>query len=683
MHQINQQFFPKRKLIISGISGVLFLLWFILPLFAQETKWTPALQMQTRSVGNVRVSPDGQRVVYTVTKAVMTEEKSEYLTHIWMASTDGKMNFQFTFGEKSCSNPQWSPDGRWIAFTSARSGKNNLYRIRAIGGEAERLTDVKTGVGNFKWSPDGKRIAFVMSEPPSEEEEKRQKSKDDARVLDEDLKMNHLWLVTLEKDSSGKYPLKQLTKGKDFSVGGRFSGGFDWSPDGKEIVFAHTPTPKINDWPLADLSIVNVETGEIRPLVRTEAAEATPFYSPDGRWIAYVASDIPPRWAFASTVHIIPAAGGEPRALANTYDRNPTIIGWSKDGKFLFVTETRHTLSRIMKLPVNGKPYQDWDNGQWLIGSVNLNRGGTYLGFTLQNLSAPPEAFVSKTKKFEPFQISHANKDMLVHPIPRTEVIRWKSVDDFEIEGLLTYPTDYQPGKKYPLLLVIHGGPAGVFRQNYLGTRYVYPIASFAEEGYFVLRCNIRGSSGYGQDFRYANYKDWGGKDFQDLMNGVDYVINQGLADPERLGVMGWSYGGYMTSTVITKTKRFKAASVGAGVTDLVSFTGTADIPSFLPDYFGAEFWDDLDIYLSHSAIFNIKGVSTPTLIQHGEKDERVPLGQGLELYNALKRQGVPVKMVIYPRTPHGPREPKLYLDVMKRNIEWFGKWILKKESEK
>ncbi len=666
----------------SLMLAAIFSFWLVLSLFAGETVWTPELQMKVKSIGNVWVSPDGKRVVYTVTEAVMTEEKSEYLSHLWLASTDGKTNFQFTYGEKSCTNPRWSPDGKWIAFTSSRAGKNNLYRIRVDGGEAEQLTEVKTGVGNFKWAPDGKSIAFVMSEPPNEEEEQRQKAKNDARVLDEDLKMNHLWLVTLEKDSSGKYPLKQLTKGSDFSVGGRFSGGFDWSPDGKEIVFAHTPTPRVDDWPKADISLVNVQSGEVRPLVQTEAAEITPLFSPDGKWIAYLASDIPPRWAFASTVHIIPATGGESRKLADTYDRNPNIIGWSRDGKYLFVTETHHTLTRIMKLPVNGKAYQDWDNGQWVIGSANLNRTGTYFGFSLQNLTTPPEAFVSPVNRFRPVRISRANQDMLAHSVPRTEVIRWKSVDDFEIEGLLTYPTDYQPGKRYPLLLVIHGGPAGVFRQTYLGTRYVYPVASFAQEGYFVLRCNIRGSSGYGQDFRYANYKDWGGKDFQDLMNGVDYVINQRLADPDRLGVMGWSYGGYMTSTVITKTDRFKAASVGAGVTDLVSFTGTADIPSFLPDYFGAEFWDNLQIYLSHSAIFNIKGVRTPTLIQHGEKDRRVPLGQGLELYNALKRQGVPVKMVVYPRTPHGPREPKLYLDVMKRNIEWFAKWILNRQPQ-
>ena len=216
----------------------------------------------------------------------------------------------------------------------------------------------------------------------------------------------------------------------------------------------------------------------------------------------------------------------------------------------------------------------------------------------------------------------------------------------------------------------------GVFTQTFDGTATQYPVAAFASQGYAVLRPNPRGSSGYGRKFRYANYGDWGGGDFRDLMSGVDHVIANGVADPDRLGVMGWSYGGYMTSWTITQTKRFKAASVGAGVTNLMSFTGTADIPSFLPDYFGGEFWNKLDAYRPRSAMFQVKGVTTPTLIQHGERDERVPLSQGQELYNALKRQGCETKMVIYPRTPHGIEEPRLLLDCMIRNLEWFDHYL-------
>jgi dipeptidyl aminopeptidase/acylaminoacyl peptidase len=206
-------------------------------------------------------------------------------------------------------------------------------------------------------------------------------------------------------------------------------------------------------------------------------------------------------------------------------------------------------------------------------------------------------------------------------------------------------------------------------------------VAGFAARGYAVLRANVRGSSGYGFDFRNANYRDWGGGDYRDIMSGVDALVAKGLADPERLGVMGWSYGGYMTSWVITQTQRFKAASVGAGVTNLMSFTGTADIPAFIPDYFGGEFWEEggIDRWRGHSAMFHVGKVKTPTLIQHGEADLRVPVSQGYELYNALKRQGVPVRMVVYPRQPHGIQEPKFMLDAMQRNLEWFDRWVLGK----
>jgi len=204
-----------------------------------------------------------------------------------------------------------------------------------------------------------------------------------------------------------------------------------------------------------------------------------------------------------------------------------------------------------------------------------------------------------------------------------------------------------------------------------------YPVAVFGARGYAVLRANIRGSSGYGFDFRNANFRDWGGADYQDLLAGVDQLVSKGIADPDRLGIMGWSYGGFMTSWAVTQTKRFKAASVGAGVTNLMSFTGTADIPGFLPDYFGGELWDVFEVWRAHSAMFQVKGVSTPTLIQHGDADLRVPISQGYEFYNALKRQGVVTKMVVYPRQPHGLQEPKLILDAMNRNLEWFDEWVM------
>jgi dipeptidyl aminopeptidase/acylaminoacyl peptidase len=273
-------------------------------------------------------------------------------------------------------------------------------------------------------------------------------------------------------------------------------------------------------------------------------------------------------------------------------------------------------------------------------------------------------------------QVSHVNDEAAKLPMPKTEVVRWKSSDGLDIEGLLTYPVGYKAGTKVPLLLNVHGGPTGVYRQTFIGNPSPFALAALANDGYAILRANPRGSSGYGQKFRFANYNDWGGGDYNDLMAGVDHVIAMGVADPNRLGVMGWSYGGYMTSWIITHTHRFKAAVVGAGVTDLVSFTGTADIPGFLPDYFGGQYWQTFDSWRQHSPLMHVAGVTTPTLIEHGEADERVPISQGYELYNALKAQNVPVRMLVLPRQHHGPREPKMILEAEKSTVEWMEKWI-------
>jgi dipeptidyl aminopeptidase/acylaminoacyl peptidase len=661
--------------LLKTFAAVTLLFVFARPVPAQTNNppagWTPELMMKVRPVGQVRVSPDGKRVAYTVTDAVMTADKSEYVTQIHVADADGKNSAQLTFHEKSSTNPQWSPDGQTLAFTSPRKeNKANIYLLRLSGGEAEQLTDVKSSVSNFAWSPDGKQIAFTMADAKTEDEEKLGKGKDDWRWVDESLKPARLYVIPVAKDAAGKREPRKLTAVE------RHVTGFDWSPDGKAVVFSHQKTPKANDWPTADVSVVDAATGNVTALAATNAAETSPAYSPDGRQIALVVSDDPPRWAQSGAVHVVAASGGQPRALASSHDGQPNIAGWSADGKQIYFSEARGTGTRIYALDVAANRIAEINSTDEVLTGVDLNNSRDMLGFTAQSPDRAPEAYVSRADKYAPVQVSRANADIPRLPLGRTEVVRWKSTDGKDVEGLLTYPVNYQKGTRIPLLLNVHGGPAGVFQQTFIAFRGAYPIAAFAAKGYAVLRPNPRGSSGYGTEFRRANIKDWGVGDYQDLMTGVDKVIEMGVADPERLGVMGWSYGGYMTSWIVTQTRRFKAASAGAPVTNLMSFTGTADIPGFIPDYFGGQPWEVLDVYRKHSPMFNVKGVTTPTLIQHGEADDRVPVSQGYEFYNALRSQGVPVRMLVMPRQPHGPNEPKMILKVMQTNLEWFDKHL-------
>jgi dipeptidyl aminopeptidase/acylaminoacyl peptidase len=294
------------------------------------------------------------------------------------------------------------------------------------------------------------------------------------------------------------------------------------------------------------------------------------------------------------------------------------------------------------------------------------------MAFVYQTPDTPPDVHVAPVDNFAMTKLTDLHAGVPRPPMGRTERLTWSLNDGLEIEGLLTYPVGYQAGQRVPVVLQIHGGPAGVFSGSFTGGPGIYMTQVFAEQGYAVLRPNPRGSSGYGKDFRYANFQDWGYGDYEDVMAGVDKVIAMGVGHEDSLAVMGWSYGGYLTSFLVTRTDRFKAASMGAGLPNLISMVSTTDIPDYLAAHMGGEFWDDYETYEKHSAIYRIKNVTTPTQVIHGARDLRVPFTQGQEFYVALDRLGVPTEMIVYPRTPHGPREPKLLMDVTPRILAWF-----------
>jgi len=648
---------------------LLIIVFLVINVNAQSKVWTPEISIKIKQISDLNFS-NNNKIAMVVREALTDGEKSEYLSQIWLSHTDFSEPIQFTYHEKSSTHPRFSPDGKFLAFISDRVEKPQIWVIRTNGGEAWQFTFEKQGVGSFKWSPNGSKIAFLMKNPKTEKEEKDEKEKRDVILVDKNFKYSHLYL-------------KSFTTNIDTTNGDRITKGeyditsFSWNPNGKNIVFSQSLEPTFNSrFVSGDISIVNVNSETVRKLVSWGGNDTSPIFTPNGKTIIFTSDGEKNEPIGFRDIYKISSNGGIPYKIAETPNRSASIIACSSNSNYLYVSDANRTKSEIYKIGLNNKEIIPILNLKGRISSSKISNNSEMIVLVKQELNKPSEVYLSELSKISPKKISNFNSSLKFPKLANTELITWISKDGLEIEGLLTYPTKYNKRKKYPLALIIHGGPAGVFSQSFTGNPGIYNIEYFASNGYAVLRPNPRGSTGYGKDFRFANFKDWGFGDYEDIMSGVDKAIDMGIADPQRLAVMGWSYGGYMTSFVVTRTERFKAASMGAGLPNLISMTTTTDIPDYLVAHMGGEFWEDYETYEKHSAIYRINNVKTPTQVIHGANDLRVPFTQGQEFYVALKRKGVSTEMVVYPRTPHGPREPKLLMDVSPRIMAWLDKFI-------
>ncbi len=659
------------------MNRILFIL-LLIPLFSLQAQdedqgWTPTLQMKFRSISGTAVSADGKYVAYVIRTPIMTEDKSEYNQQIWVAATDGSFDEQYTRGEKSNYAPAFSPDSRSIAFISTRQDKPQVWVMRLMGGEPRQVTDVPSGVSRFSWSPDGQRIAFLQKDPETDEEEKAKKELTDVILVDQNYKYSHLYTIGLSENDSAR----QITSGSIDIL------SFDFSPDGQQIVFDYRKRPTINEGFMnSSIAVVLADSGKVTPLVDRPGNNSRPKYSPDGKYIAFSTTNGKPEPVGLSDLAIVSIADKKITNLPYSYDRQAALVDWIGDQLYYSEDEGTATVLKSMSVNKSSKKaelsFQTDDNSLMTVsgvaGQFSINANGA-IAMSYQTLTQPEEVYFKSEGSADPKQLSHVNDDIEYGELAKTEIIQWKSRDGKPVEGLLTYPIGYEKGKRYPVILNVHGGPNGVFSQRFTGRPSIYMLQYFAQQGYVIVQPNPRGSSGYGKDFRYDNFQDWGYGDFDDVVTGVDHAIAMGVADPYNQFLMGWSYGGYMTSFAVTKTDRFNAASMGAGLPNLLSMTTTTDIPDYLVAHMGGEYWDDYETYEKHSAMYHIKNVTTPTQVIHGQNDLRVPFTQGQEFYVALQRLGIDTEMIVYPRTPHGPREPKFLMDVTPRILAWFEKY--------
>jgi dipeptidyl aminopeptidase/acylaminoacyl peptidase len=581
---------------------------------------------------------------------------------------EGEDEHRFTTGARADASPRWSPDGAYLAFTSDReeAGKHQLYLMSTSGGEAIRLTDLKGGVSTPCWSPDGSLLAFLVKDAESEQEERDKKERKDAILVDENFKYNRLYVV----DPQGGEP-RQISPAGAVNV-----WTYDWAPDSQRLVAVTSRSPRVADYREPnDLRIIGVD-GTCYTLLTFDSGMSHPIWSPDGQTIAFLARE--GRVVSQDALWCVPTDGGEARLLTGGYVGSIWSAEWSADSRELIFIGLEDLYGAINTLRLSsGKIRSRLPASAQRQGSYgtefSLDRSRKRFAIVYSDRARPPEVWAGVLGA-SIHQVTHANQSLAAARLGHSEVVCWQSSDGLEIHGLLVYPLDYQEGQRYPLILQIHGGPASFWADRFYAGWHDW-AQLLATKGYAVLLANPRGSIGRGAAFTNANFRDLGGMEVQDLMTGIDAMIKRGIADPEQLGVGGWSHGGYLTAWIVTQTDRFKGAVMGAGVANMVSDQGQNDIPGFNLDYFYDDLpslYCDFSLLWDRSPLKHIAKAKTPTLILHGEKDERVTMAQGAEFYRGLKVLGIPTRFIVYPREPHSIREREHQLDLMRRVLDWF-----------
>lgn len=653
----------------------------VLPLSAQTSK--PGLKIddlnQLVRIGDPKLSPDGKQIVYTVTRVDTEDDKN--ITELWMVDWDGSNNLQLTYGTESASSPQWSPDGRYLAFTSSRPGKAKGAQVWALdrrGGEARQVTDVKPelSLNDFRWSPDAKQLVLTLrekDEPESDDKNAKPKPPKPIVIDRYHFKQDVEGYLTDKHAQLYLFDIatKKLSK-LTFDAGKHEEQDAEWSPDGSMIAFVSNqsqpdPDRVEND----DVFVVDAKPSSTpRRLTSFPGEDSGPLaWSPDSKRIAYRQGLVPHYTAYSSTrLAVVPAKDGAPELKATSIDNNVGPPVFTADGKSLLTTVTEDRVVYVEEVPLDGGAPKRITAERGVASA--LSQAGGHVALLWSTDMSDPEVYSLDGASLHKLT-SHNDALLAQRTLLPAEDISAKSKDGTDVHGLLTMPLGYQAGTKAPMLLFIHGGPTAQDEHRFTVDRQL-----FAAHGFAVLNANYRGSSGRGHDYAETIGADWGDKEVQDLLAVVDAAVATGKIDPDHMVVGGWSYGGISTDYLIASTTRFKAASSGAGTANLFGMYGADEYILQYDNELGQP-WKHPEVYMKLSyPFFHVERIKTPTLFMGGDKDFNVTLIGGEQMYQALKSEGVPAELIVYPGQFHGFTRPSFIRDRYERWFAWYDKYL-------